>query len=306
MKLLQIKNFPLFVLISGMLFYIPTAVFARGGGGRGGGFSTWELIILLPIIIVYMIILTYYLRKRQNEARNIVKKIQKQDSSWNKGKIKYDVEKTFYKMQEAWMERDQDIAKDYISKSLYNIHKAQTDAMIASNRKNVLEKVKLEDVKLVEVEDFKDDDIDNFWVYITGSMIDYIINDETKEVISGNSEKSESFNELWRFTRGSNGWVLDEIESKDILSNLRKFKSFSEEITPTMENGYMVCDKCAGYHKLIEDESPRDYDVCQCGGNLMYYKNIDNFFDGNNDIMGGNRKIRTKVYKSVNLHDLNK
>lgn len=307
MKLLQLKNLLMFVLISGILFYIPVAVFARGGGGggKGGGALGWLEIILIPIIIIYMVIITYYLRKRHSEAKNLANKIERQDPIWSEGKIKYDVEKTFYMIQEAWMERNQDIAKDYMSESLYNTHKAQTDAMIASNRKNILEKVKLKDVKLVEVEDFKDDTNDNFWVYITGSMIDYIINDETEKVISGDYKKPEKFHELWRFMRGSDRWVLDEIESKDILSNLMKFESFSEEVTPTMGNGYMVCDKCAGYYKLQKGESPYDFDVCQCGGNLMYYKDIDNFFNEYNDIFGGNRKIQTKVYKSVDPQDLN-
>lgn len=40
--------------------------------------------------------------------------------------------------------------------------------------------------------------------------------------------------------------------------------------------GYMVCDKCAGYYKLQPGESPEDFtDKCECGGNLKYREDTD-------------------------------
>ena len=38
--------------------------------------------------------------------------------------------------------------------------------------------------------------------------------------------------------------------------------------------GYVICEKCGGYYKLEEGESPEDFDRCQCGGNLSYVKSI--------------------------------
>ncbi len=31
---------------------------------------------------------------------------------------------------------------------------------------------------------------------------------------------------------------------------------------------YLICESCGGYYELMEDESPEDFDNCQCGGNL--------------------------------------
>lgn len=39
-------------------------------------------------------------------------------------------------------------------------------------------------------------------------------------------------------------------------------------------NGYLVCDKCGGYYKLQPDESPDDFERCQCGGKLEYRDKI--------------------------------
>jgi hypothetical protein len=41
------------------------------------------------------------------------------------------------------------------------------------------------------------------------------------------------------------------------------------------DEGYMVCDKCGGYYKLQPGESPDDFDMCQCGGELKYYLTIE-------------------------------
>jgi|GEM_PF-3133118 len=41
-------------------------------------------------------------------------------------------------------------------------------------------------------------------------------------------------------------------------------------------SGYLLCDKCRGYHKLKSDESPGDFtDKCSCGGNIRFSKSID-------------------------------
>jgi hypothetical protein len=39
--------------------------------------------------------------------------------------------------------------------------------------------------------------------------------------------------------------------------------------------GYLNCKKCNRYYELQEGESPKDFDKCQCGGDLKYVKNVD-------------------------------
>ncbi|WP_414470213.1 hypothetical protein [Methanobacterium sp. ACI-7] len=49
---------------------------------------------------------------------------------------------------------------------------------------------------------------------------------------------------------------------------------------------YIVCEKCGGYYKHQEGESPEDFDSCQCGGKLKNVKSIENIdeLDINKDI----------------------
>lgn len=36
---------------------------------------------------------------------------------------------------------------------------------------------------------------------------------------------------------------------------------------------YLVCEKCNGYYKLQDEESPEDFSLCQCGGKLEFTEN---------------------------------
>lgn len=68
---------------------------------------------------------------------------------------------------------------------------------------------------------------DQFWAHLEGSMIDYTIDDTNHRVVSGNNKKAESFTELWKFVRSGDSWVLDEIDQKVSLSDLKNFEAKS-------------------------------------------------------------------------------
>ena len=46
-----------------------------------------------------------------------------------------------------------------------------------------------------------------------------------------------------------------------------------------MEEKYLVCTKCNGYYKIKEGESPFDFELCQCGGELLLVNDIDDYFE---------------------------
>ena len=51
-----------------------------------------------------------------------------------------------------------------------------------------------------------------------------------------------------------------------------------------MGSDYLLCEKCGAYYKLPPGESPDQFDNCECGGKLVYLKNINGkFFDLNNN-----------------------
>jgi hypothetical protein len=216
-------------LLAVVIFLAAETCWARaGGGGGGGGKGSWLNIFVLPFFIIYSAILTYQVRSKSIACKELLARLEKLDPSWDLDSIRHRVEEVFFKVQQAWMERNQDLAKDYMSSALYQKHKLQTDQLIAQNRKNVLENINLIEVRVVDVEDFLDNKKDLFWTHIEGSMIDYTIDDRTDRVLFGNRSKAETFTELWKFVRVTNTWVLDEIDQKVSIFDLRRFAAKSE------------------------------------------------------------------------------
>lgn len=199
---------------------------ARAGGGGGGGKGGILVWLLLPFFYIAYLIRSKWVKKKNEEAKDIMLQAAMKDHSWNYDEIIKRVEEIFFKVQYAWMERDQDIAKDFISSRLYEKHKLQTDQMIKQHRKNVLENINIIEAAIVEAKDYPDDKEDSIWVYIEGSMIDYTIDDRSMKVISGKENEIESFEELWKMVKSENGWVLDYIDQKVSMSDLKKLHSF--------------------------------------------------------------------------------
>jgi hypothetical protein len=49
----------------------------------------------------------------------------------------------------------------------------------------------------------------------------------------------------------------------------REHIQFSDNST-----GYLVCSECNGYYKLQGDETPEDFEKCECGSSLTYHETI--------------------------------
>lgn len=207
---------------------------AGGGGGMGGGgggiLTTILAFILAPFFIIYAIIVSIKLTHRNNLVQDLTAELVKADKIWNHRNMMATVEQVFFKVQEAWMERNQDLARDVMSDRIYQKHKLQTDAMIVYGTKNMLEKMNLQEVMIISIADYLDNTEDKFSVYLKGSMIDYTINDTTNEVISGDKTKPETFKEIWTFIRDRHQWKLDEIDQNVTMTDIDRSKAFSEKL----------------------------------------------------------------------------
>jgi predicted lipid-binding transport protein (Tim44 family) len=220
---------PTLVIVSALLALGTEVALARagGGGGGGGGRGGWVSIIALPFMLIYAAIVTLKVREKSQACKELLAKLQKLDPAWDLDAIRRRVTEVFFKVQEAWVERDQNLAKDCMSQAIFHKHKMQTDQMIAQHRRNVLEDINLIETEIVDVQDFADNKRDRFWVYVKGEMRDFMADDRTRDIVSGNEDK-EKFTELWKFIRAGDTWVLDEIDQKVSLFDLKGFKASTE------------------------------------------------------------------------------
>jgi preprotein translocase subunit YajC len=200
-----------------------------GSGGAGGGIISVILgFLLAPFLLVYSMIVSVKLSRRKNQVKQLTEQLAKGDKIWSYRNLMSTVEQVFFKVQEAWMERNQDLAKEVMSDRIYQKHKLQTDEMIANGTKNILAKMNMEEIMIIRVADYKDNAEDIFSVYIKGSMIDYTINEKTNTVILGDNTNPEDFKEIWTFIRDKNKWLLDEIDQNVTLGDISRSKVFSQ------------------------------------------------------------------------------
>lgn len=74
----------------------------------------------------------------------------------------------------------------------------------------------------------------------------------------------------------------DKINQEDILKSHKTYlKLLKTDITTYKstqkinDRGFLFCKKCNGYYPLEENESPDEFEQCQCGGELKYYESFD-------------------------------
>ena len=67
------------------------------------------------------------------------------------------------------------------------------------------------------------------------------------------------------------------------------------------DHGYLICHKCYGYYPLKENESPDDFLECECGNDLEFYEDIDDFIKikDSKDLTGDNSEIIDDNYNEL-------
>ena len=182
------------------------------GYGTGGVISNiLSAIIMVVLLFIGTIVLYLKVLRSSFNSKRYMRMLDDKDITWNYKNIERQVIDAYYIIQKSWAEGNMQKAKDYMTKELYENFRSKLEWMEVRKRKNILKKIKLRNVKPISIHDDEDDSKDLIWFYIKGNMIDYIINTETKEIVSGTTHHT-SFVEFWKFTRTKNNrWVLSKI-----------------------------------------------------------------------------------------------
>lgn len=105
---------------------------------------------------------------------------------------------SFFKIQQAWTARNQDLARECMSDALYERHKMQTDQLLANHQIDVLENIVIGSAHILAAT--AGHAFDSIEVAFTASMTDYTIDENTKNVVGGNKYQ-QTFTEYWTFIR---------------------------------------------------------------------------------------------------------
>lgn len=233
------------IMILTIIIYT-TVIYARAGGGSSGGgggggssgggsshtstshhttsnkrtksnpiASLISYLLVLFLMSFSAILFRIKLLKAKRHSKQLMNLLDNRDDTWKYDTIQKQVKAAYFAIQKAWTKQDMSIAKDFMEEDLYENFRMKLEWMQIRNQRNILKKISLLEAIPVSVYDDKDDTKDYIWYLIKGSMIDYIIDINTNQIVEGKNRK-DKFIEYWKFVRQEEGkWILAQILQED-------------------------------------------------------------------------------------------
>ena len=127
--------------------------------------------------------------------------LQAKDPNFNQQMFLDRAQAAFFALQKAWMDRNLDPARVYMSDGIYHRWKTQIDAMIAAHKKNMLDNLVIGGVHIVKAQ--TDANFDTITVRIDASAADYEVDDTTANKVIYGSRQNQNFTEYWTFIRSA-------------------------------------------------------------------------------------------------------
>ncbi|MGZ3744993.1 MAG: TIM44-like domain-containing protein [Pseudobdellovibrionaceae bacterium] len=187
------------------IIFFATDAFARAGGGHGGG-GGWLGIVLAPFFIAYSIWVNWKINRRLNQTSMKLEEMAKREPQWSKENLMKISQTLFVETQTAWGAQDLSALKSILHPMLYPSWEQQIQFQKFKNERNVLVGLSINNIRIVGVQNYADDNKDNFTVCIDAKADDQTIR-EGKVV---ESDKS-SFREFWTFEWHEGQWKLFEV-----------------------------------------------------------------------------------------------
>ena len=240
-----IAGFALGGLLGGMLF----GGLGHGLGGLGGGIGMFDILLIGGgIVLLFM-----FLRRRRQQTATpayagagapasaygatesagggtstIVPEmpagpdgdlgrglthIRSMDPAFDPATVADTARRMFQGVQQAVTMRDVAWIREHLGPEIYAVLQEQCERLRAELRTNRLEKIDIKSADATEA--WQENGQDFVTLQLTGSMLDYTVDDATGNVVEGSRNDPAAFEEYWTFTRpvGPNRWKLSAIQT---------------------------------------------------------------------------------------------
>jgi predicted lipid-binding transport protein (Tim44 family) len=119
----------------------------------------------------------------------------------------------FAVVQNAVTTRDIAGIRDRLAPEMYGVLLTQCDELRAAGRTSRVERTDIARAEVTEA--WQENGRDFVTVYLTGSLVDYTVDDRTGEVVEGSRTQPQTVQEFWTFTRpvGPGAWKLSAIQT---------------------------------------------------------------------------------------------
>jgi predicted lipid-binding transport protein (Tim44 family) len=197
---------------------------ARAGGGAAGGAGGLLTLILLPFAIAYALYINHRINKKKKATDRLLNTLSQDDPAWKEADLEAHTRQTFLQIQAAWCKQDLAQLESLLHPQLFPEWKAQIELMQSNGERNVMENLRILQVRLVEAQNYRDKEEDIYTACIEARATDYTIG-ANGEIVSSNTgsrrkkankEKSEEgFREFWTYERHDEKWLLLRIDQSE-------------------------------------------------------------------------------------------
>lgn len=192
--------------------------FARAGGGSNSKCG-WLCLALYPFVFLYALYVTRRINKKVNQVKSALQDIARREPQWSEAALLKFANDNFRSIQTAWGNQDLEFLKNELHPILFADWKLQVQELIARNEKNILVGLSIEKLSIVDVQNYSQDESDEFTVCIDARADDQTI--RNGEIIKSNNS---DFREFWTYEWEKGRWMLREVTQ---ANGWRRFVSAS-------------------------------------------------------------------------------
>jgi hypothetical protein len=188
--------------------------FIGGGGGLTGGIGGTVIVVVVALIFFAM-------RSRQGRGGgmggpmnvppldipplnpdsqgDIISAVTEHDPGFEPERFIAWAKQVFVQLQSAWTERDWKKVRPFESEELFNLHRTQLEEFIRNGTINIMENVCVNEAYLY---DYKaEGDYEYLTVFMQTRYNDYVIREDTKQVVKGDPNTTYNVDYTLRFMR---------------------------------------------------------------------------------------------------------
>ena len=196
-------------------------------GNRNGTYTTFLILTAVAIAAIFGTI-PLLTKLKSYFAAKVMTHASHKDTFWNASELKKHAEKTFYEIQDAWENRNMAKVKDAVDENLYVEYTALLAPMIERHEKNILSQIQIDEIRIIGCEDHIDNSKDRYIAYIQGRLLNYVINEDTQEIIKNPSKTLSNFSESYHFVRNNDNWILEKIDTAVTIQDIIQSKNSIE------------------------------------------------------------------------------
>ncbi|MDF7826241.1 TIM44-like domain-containing protein [Pontiellaceae bacterium B12227] len=191
-------------------------IYGQGGSGSAipifgdGAWAFWLIVMILLSTPCFFWIRKLRHRRKRNRTRRLLKHLMTIDPVWEERRLKEHVESSFHEIQQAWCAQDLETLDALLTSSLFRDWSKKIRKAKKRGHRDTMADTRILRCNVMQVQDYLDDDRDNFTVELHVFSNDWTVDRDEKII----DKRDPLFTEFWTYRRKGDDWLLDLVRQR--------------------------------------------------------------------------------------------